>query len=148
PVGFRLDLILPSAERVAAWRYDVAPSCSAVIDLSRKTTGSMLPGGVGVAKLVLDTAEVGSLRPYFQLATPTSVTSTHEKKGPKDPRRHGPRSYHWIFPVGRSGRPEEAYFFFVNTQLDPMRDQQLVWQSVDGEATSIALPAVEFEQSV
>src|SRR2546429_531174 len=73
-VGFRLDLVLPTAERVAAWRYDVAHSCSTVIDLSRTAVGSLLPGGLGVAKLVLDTAEVGSLRPYFQLSTPTSVT--------------------------------------------------------------------------
>jgi len=147
-VGFRLDLVLPTAERVAAWRYDVAHSCSTVIDLSRTAVGSLLPGGLGVAKLVLDTAEVGSLRPYFQLSTPTSVTSTHEKKGPKDPRRHGPRSYHWIFPIGRSRRPEEAYFFFVNTQLEPMRRQQLVWQSVEGERVAVSLPTVEFEQCV
>jgi bacterioferritin-associated ferredoxin len=148
PVGFRVDLMLPSAERVAAWRHDVARSCSAVIDLSRAAVASLLPEGVGVAKLVLDTAEVGSLRPYFQLSTPTSVTSTHEKKGPKDPRRRGPRSYHWIFPVGRSRRPEEAYFFFVNTQLEPMTGQRLVWQSSDGESVTVSLPKVEFEECV
>jgi bacterioferritin-associated ferredoxin len=146
-VGFRLDLLLPNAERVGAWRYEVAPSCSAVIELSHSTAGHLLPDGIGLAKLVLDTAEVGSLRPYFQLETPTSVTSTHEKKGPKNPSRHGPRSYHWIFPIGRA-RPEEAYFFFVNTQLEPMRDQRLVWQSADGEAVTMPLPTAEFEQSI
>ena len=148
PVGFRVDLMLPSAERVAAWRYEVPRSFSAVIDLSREAVESRLPDGLGLAKLVLDTAQVGSLRPYFQLSTPTSVTSTHEKKGPKDPRRHGPRPYHWIFPIGRSRRSEQAFFFFVNTQLDPMTGQRLVWQGVDGETVAVPLPTVEFEQSV
>jgi bacterioferritin-associated ferredoxin len=148
PAGFRLDLMLPNAERVGAWREEAASGQSAVIDLSRADVGDLLPDGIGLAKIVLDRAEVGSLRPYFHLQTPTSVTTTHEKKGPKNPSRHGPRSYHWIFPVGRSARPEEIYFHFVNTQLEPMRDQRLLWQSVDGEKVSIPLPTTEFEQSV
>lgn len=148
PAGFRLDLMLPNAERVGAWREEAASGRSAVIDLSREEVGDLLPDGIGLAKIVLDRAEVGSLRPYFHLQTPTSVTTTHEKKGPKNPSRHGPRSYHWIFPVGRSARPEEIYFHFVNTQLEPMRDQRLLWQSVDGEKVSIPLPTAEFEQSV
>lgn len=149
PVGFRVDLMLPGAERVAAWRYELPRSCSAVIDLSRDAVAPLLTGGIGIAKLVLDEAEVvGSLRPYFQFSTPTSVTSTHEKKGPKDPRRHGPRPYHWIFPIGRTRRPERAYFFFVNTQLDPMSGQRLIWQSIGGDAAVVPLPTVEFEQSV
>ena len=148
PAGFRLDLMLPRAERVAAWREEAASGQSAVIDLSRERVGDLLPEGIGLAKIVLDRADVGSLRPYFHLRTPTSVTTTHEKKGPKNPSRHGPRSYHWLFPVGRSSRPEEVYFHFVNTQFEPMRDQRLVWQSVDGETVSIPLPTAEFEQSV
>ena len=148
PAAFRLDLMRPSAERVAAWRYEVPRGTSAVVDLSREAIGDLLPEGVGLAKLVLDRAEVGSLRPYFHLSTPTSVTSTHEKKGPQDPRRRGDRHYHWTFPIGRSRHPEEAYFHFVNTQLEPMRGQRLVWQSVDGERTAIDLPVIEFEQSV
>jgi len=148
PAHFRLDLMLPTGERVGAWREQAATGASAVIDLSREQVGGLLPGGLGLAKIVLDRAVVGSLRPYFHLQTPTSVTTTHEKKGPKNPSRHGPRSYHWIFPVGRSAQPEEVYFHFVNTQLEPMRGQRLVWQSVDGESAEIPLPAAEFEQSV
>jgi bacterioferritin-associated ferredoxin len=146
--GFRLDLMRTNAERVAAWRHETPSGASSVIDLSRGAIGEILPDGIGLAKLVLDRAEVGSLRPYFQLSTPTSVTSTHEKKGPKDPRRRGDRSYHWIFPIGRSRRAEEVYFHFVNTQLEPMTGQRLVWQSTDGETVSAELPTVEFEQSV
>jgi bacterioferritin-associated ferredoxin len=148
PARFRLDLMLPTAERVGAWREEAPSGGSAVIDLSRDRIGELLPGGLGLAKIVLDRAEVGSLRPYFHLQTPTSVTTTHEKKGPKNPSRHGPRSYHWIFPIGRAARPEEVYFHFVNTQLEPMRDQRLLWQSVDGETVAVPLPPAEFEQSV
>jgi bacterioferritin-associated ferredoxin len=148
PAGFRLDLMRTNGERVAAWRYETASGTSSVIDLSRGAIGEMLPEGVGLAKLVLDRAEVGSLRPYFHLSTPTSVTTTHEKKGPKDPRKQSGRSYHWIFPIARSRRPEEVYFHFVNTQLEPMTGQRLVWQSADGEIADVPLPTVEFEQSV
>jgi bacterioferritin-associated ferredoxin len=148
PVGFRVDLMRRSAERVAAWRHEVLPGSSTLVDLSRAAVGPLLDDGVGLVKLVLDQADVGSLRPYFHLATPTSVTTTHEKKGPKDPRRQGPRGYHWTFPIGRSRRNEEVYFHFVHTQLEAMRDQRLVWQSADGESVSIPLPTLEFEQSV
>ena len=148
PAGLRLDLMRPNAERVAAWRHEVQRGTSAVVDLSREAVGDLLPEGVGLAKIVLDRAEVGSLRPYFHLSTPTSVTTTHEKKGPKDPRRRGDRHYHWTFPIGRSHGPGEAYFHFVNTQLEPMTGQRLVWQSVDGDSVEIPLPDIEFEQSV
>jgi bacterioferritin-associated ferredoxin len=147
PVGFRADLMLTNGERVAAWQHAVQRGFSTVIDLSRGAVGALLPDGVGVAKLVLDRAEVGSLRPYFHLSTPTSVTTTHEKKGPKDPRRQTSRRYHWVFPIGRSRRPEEVYFVFVHTQLEPMTAQRLVWQSVDGETTELPLPTLEFEQA-
>ena len=148
PAGFRLDLLLPSAERVGAWREEAASGRSTVIDLSRERVGDLLAEGLGLAKIVLDRPDVGSLRPYFHLRTPTSVTTTHEKKGPKNPSRYGARSYHWLFPIGRSRGPEEVYFHFVNTQLEPMRDQRLLWQSVDGEEASIPLPPAEFEQTV
>jgi bacterioferritin-associated ferredoxin len=147
PVGFRLDLMQPNAARVGAWQHHVHAGTSTVIDLSRAGHGGLLPDGVGVAKLVLDRVEVGSLRPYFHFETPTSVTTTHEKKGPKDPRRQRPRRYHWVFPIGATGRPEEAYFVFVHTQLEPMREQRLIWQAVDGETVEVPLPVLEFEQS-
>ena len=148
PAGFRLDLLLPDAQRVGAWREEAPSGRSTMVDLSRARVGGLLPDGLGLAKIVLDRPDVGSLRPYFHLQTPTSATTTHEKKGPKNPGRHGPRSYHWLFPIGRSAGPEEVYFHLVNTQLEPMRDQSLLWQSVDGESGSIPLPPAEFEQTV
>jgi hypothetical protein len=148
PVHFRVDLMQPSAERVSTWHRQVANGSSAVIELSRDTIGTLLPGGVGVIKLVLDTAEVGSLRPYFHLWTPTAVTSTHEKKGARNPNKLSDRRYHWIFPIARSSRPEEVYFFLVNTQLETMTDQRLLWQSVDGETAEVPLPPIAFEQAV
>src|SRR5262249_44205641 len=42
PAGFRLDLLLPSAERVAAWREEAPSGRSAVIDLSRERVGDLL----------------------------------------------------------------------------------------------------------
>jgi hypothetical protein len=147
PVHFRVDLMQTTAERVATWHREVSSGSSSVLELSRAEIGSTLPQGVGIVKLVLDTVEVGSLRPYFHFSTPTSVTSTHEKKGAKDPSRVGGRRYHWLFPIGRSSAPEEAYLFLVNTQLETMTGQRLVWQSVGGERVDVPLPPLEFEQA-
>ena len=77
PAGYRVDLMLPSAERVGTWQQHVQAGRFAMLDLSRDAIGPILPGGAGVAKLVLDRAEVGSLRPYFHFETPTSITTTH-----------------------------------------------------------------------
>jgi hypothetical protein len=147
PVHFRVDLMQTSAERVSTWHREVQSGASSVLELSRAEIGSVLPAGVGIVKLVLDTVEVGSLRPYFHFETPTSVTSTHEKKGAKDPSRVSGRRYHWLFPIGRSRAPEEAYLFLVNTQLETMTGQRLVWQSADGESVEVPLPPLEFEQA-
>ena len=117
-----------------------------MLDLDRKTLGSLLPDGVGVLKLVLDTDEIGSLRPYFQFLTPTCITSTHEKKGPAKRGRRNDRPYHWIFPVGVGARDEEAYFFCTNLQLDPM-EGELVWTSDGGGAGSTPIPTLELDQS-
>jgi bacterioferritin-associated ferredoxin len=148
PAGFRADLMLPSGERAGAWQHELQQGSSLVIDLSREAVGDLLPDGVGVAKIVLDSYKVGSIRPYFHFSTPTAVTTTHEKKGPQDPYRKINRNYHWVFPIGRTRRPEEAYFFFVHTQAEPMTGQQLIWQATDGETVEIPLPTLEFEQSV
>jgi bacterioferritin-associated ferredoxin len=147
PIHFRLDLMRPNAERVSTWHRDVGRGASAVIDLSREAIETVLPEGVGTVKLVLDTTEVGSLRPYFHFTSPTAVTTTHEKKGPVDPSRRGDRHYSWILPIGRSRRPEEVYLFLVNPQLETLIDQRLVWQSADGETVAVPLPPVAFEES-
>jgi bacterioferritin-associated ferredoxin len=146
-VDFRADLVTLAGERVGVWQNTVGEGCSALIDLSREAIGDRLPEGVGVLKLVLEAEEVGSLRPYFQFVTPTSIGSTHEKKGPSRPEKETIRSYHWIFPIGRAARPEEAYFFCTNTQTAPMTGQRLVWQADGGESASAPVPDLEFGQS-
>lgn len=146
PVSFRADLLRPDGVRVAVWNEQVAYGCSGIIDLSREAIGSLLPDGVGTIKLILDIDEVGSLRPYFHFYTPTCVSSTHEKKGPRDPNRRKDRKYHWIFPIGVGEREEEAYFFCTNTQMEPIV-AELVWQPDGGASDSTPVPVLEFDQS-
>jgi len=154
PVRVRADLLRPDGVRVKVWTQEIPYGCSAVLDVDRATVGALLPEGVGVLKLVLDTDEIGSLRPYFQFLTPTCITSTHEKKGPskrgkKDQAtgiRRYDRSYHWIFPVGVGERDEEAYFFCTNLQLDPM-EGELVWTSDGGGTSSVPIPTLELDQT-
>jgi hypothetical protein len=147
PVDFRADLMTLEGERVDVWQNTVGEGCSAVLDLSREAIGDKLGDGVGLVRLVLETEEVGSLRPYFQWVTPTSITTTHEKKGPSKPERQEARSYHWIFPIGRAAGPEEAYMFCTNTQTTPMLGHRLVWQSDAGETASAPMPDLEYGQS-
>lgn len=146
-VGFRADLLQLDGTRVQALQHTVARGGSTIVDLSRAAVGARLDDGIGIVKLVLDTEEVGSLRPYFQFVTPTCVSSTHEKKGPSKPQKQENRSYNWIFPVGVAERNDESYFFCTNTQTTPMFDQRLVWQSQSGRTESTELPALEFNQS-
>jgi bacterioferritin-associated ferredoxin len=147
PVPFRLDLLRMDGERVRVWDLSVASGCSTVVDLDRNEVGEVLPEGVGVVKLVLESEEVGSLRPYFQFVTPTSITSTHEKKGPVDIHRQKDRNYHWIFPIGSCSSAEDAYFFCTNTQMTPMEGQRLVWQNDAGESAETPFPTLGFSQS-
>jgi bacterioferritin-associated ferredoxin len=147
PIPFRADLTTLDGERVQAIDHSVASGSSAVLELGREQVGSLLPDGIGVVKLVLETEEVGSLRPYFHLITPTCISSTHEKKGPDNPEKIKDRNYHWIFPIGSGRRDDESYFFFTNTQTTPMEGQKLVWQSTGGTVESTELPMLEFGQS-
>jgi bacterioferritin-associated ferredoxin len=147
PVDFRADLMTLAGERVEAIQHTVGEGCSAVLDLSREAIGSKLPEGVGLVRLVLETVEVGSLRPYFQWVTPTGIGTTHEKKGPSKPEKEEPRNYHWIFPVGRTAQPEEAYLFCTNTQTTPMVGHRLIWQTDGGETATAPLPDLELSQS-
>jgi len=146
-VPFRVDLLKLDGERVRVWQRSVADGHSAIVDLSREVIGDALPDGVGVVKLVLETEAVGSLRPYFHFVTPTSITTTHEKKGPNRPEKQENRHYNWIFPIGAFDRPEEAYFFCTNTQTTPMLGQRLVWQTNGGAVAETPMPDLEFGQS-
>lgn len=148
PVTFRADLLRLDGVRVGAWEHVVDYGCSAVVDLSRQAIGELLPDGVGVAKVVLETESVGSLRPYFQFVTPTCISSTHEMKGFADPNApRNDRKYHWVFPIGESTRLEEAYFFVTNTQMEPMPGE-LVWTGDNGETASTPTPTLRFDQSM
>jgi bacterioferritin-associated ferredoxin len=147
PIPFRADLTTLDGARVQAIEHTVAPGSSAVIELGREHIGDLLPDGVGVIKLVLETEEVGSLRPYFHLITPTCISSTHEKKAPNKPDRLEQRNYHWIFPIGAGRRDDESYFFYTNTQTAPMEGQRLVWQSTGGTVEETELPTLELGQS-
>lgn len=147
PIPFRADLSTLDGTRVQAIEHVVGPGASAVLDFSRERLDGLLPDGIGVVKLVLETEEVGSLRPYFHLITPTCISSTHEKKGPADPERLKERNYHWIFPIGRGRRDDEAYLFYTNTQTTPMEGQRLIWQSTGGTVEETPLPVIELGQS-
>ena len=147
-VTTRADLLAMDGTRLDVWETVIEPRCSAVLDSREIIPDGLLDGGVGVMKLVVDSPRLSSLRPYFQLASPTAVTSTHEKTGPQDPgRRLKPRRYNFLFPIAPSNRPEEAYFFLTNTQVDPMEDQRLVWRSEHGDEESLTLPRLELDQS-
>lgn len=146
PVHVRADLLSLDGTRIGVHEAVLAANTSVVLEPG--ISGSSLAGGVGVFKLVVDAAELGSLRPYFQLVSPRGITATHEKAGPRSPASFGPRGAHWIVPIGFSPAQEEAYFFATNTQEQPMEDQALVWQSESGASTRITLPRLELDQSV
>jgi bacterioferritin-associated ferredoxin len=147
PAKFRLDILRPDGERVRASDHEVARGHSAVIELPDYEMKPLLPDGFGTAKLVLNVQEVGSLRPYFHLVSPTCITSTHEKTGAPKPNVGKGRSYHWIFPIGASPSGEEAYFFCTNTQVDPIADHRFVWQDDSGGVAVTAMPRLEFDQT-
>lgn len=150
PVALRADVLALDGSRLAVWETRVPPRCSGILDvralLDEERTA--LPGGIGILKIVLDAERVASLRPYFQLITPTGVTSTHEKASPKAGRISKQRHYHWVFPVGYADRPASAYFFATNTLVDPLCDQELVWRNEAGDETRMVLPDLELDQSV
>jgi bacterioferritin-associated ferredoxin len=146
PVPFRADLLRPDGVRVKVYERSVANGSSAIIDLAGEEVAAALPDGIGVLKLVLSTADVGSLRPYFHLVTPTGITTTHEKRGASDINRIKARNYHWVFPVGIGDRDEEAYFFATNPSTVPMPGE-LVWTPSGGEQESVAIEPIEFEQT-
>jgi bacterioferritin-associated ferredoxin len=147
PIAFRADLLALDGTRIQALEQSVAPGGSIVLDFRHDEAGARLPGGAGLVKLVLETEEIGSLRPYFQFLTPTCISSTHEKKGPTKPQRDELRRYHWIFPIGAGRRDDESYLFLTNTQMTPMAGQRLVWQSASGATETTEVPTLEHSQS-
>jgi len=146
PVAFRADVLRPDGVRVKVIEQEVADGCSAIVDLGGEDVRAALPDGIGAVKLVLDAESIGSLRPYFHLVTPTGVTTTHEKKGPRDLGRVKTRSYHWVFPVGMGARDEEAYFFCTNPSMVPM-EGKLVWTASGGGTAEVDVPPLEFDQT-
>ncbi|MBA3347368.1 MAG: (2Fe-2S)-binding protein [Actinobacteria bacterium] len=148
PAPFRLDILRADGERVRASNHVVASGASTVVDLPTAEIAPLLPDGFGVAKLVLEVAEVGSLRPYFHFISPTCISSTHEKTGAPKPTVGKGRNYHWIFPIGTCPNGEEAFFFCTNTQMDPMDGQSLIWQNDAGDSAATPVPRLEFDQSV
>jgi hypothetical protein len=148
PVKARADLLAMDGARLGVWETTIEPRCSAVLDGREIFPQSLLGEGIGVVKLVVDSRELGSLRPYFHLVTPTSVTTTHEKTGPhKLDRGVMPRRYNFLFPIAPSDRREEVYLFCTNTEAVPMEGQELVWRSEDGEQEAVAVPRLELDQS-
>ena len=149
PVKVRADLMAMDGTRLEVWETTIEPRCSAILDGRDIIPDGALAEGVGAVKLVVESLSLGSLRPYFQLVTPTSISSTHEKTGPHDlDRGVRPRRYTFMFPIAPPARPEEAYFFLTNTEAPPMEGQHLLWRDEDGEEESCALPRLELDQSV
>jgi bacterioferritin-associated ferredoxin len=146
PVELRADLLALDGRRSAVRKAVVAPGASVVFDVREMAGGDRLTAGAGIVKLVVDADDLGSLRPYFQFVSSGGITSTHEKAGPSHPSEFGHRPFFWSFPVGFTRVPQDAYFFYVNTQERPMRRQELVWRTVAGAETAISLPEAGLDQ--
>ena len=148
-VSLRADLLDLSGARLGVTQVRVEPRHSAVLDVRDALPPDAPWEGVGVVKLVIEAEQLASFRPYFHFITPTGITSTHEKSAPT---REGAaselkRNYYWVFPVGFSPRPEEAYMFLTNTQPVPLDHHELVWQDDAGHEERAPLPALELDQS-
>jgi hypothetical protein len=145
-VEVRADLLALDGRRSAVSHAVVTPGASIVFDVREMADGDRLTDGAGIVKLVVDADALGSLRPYFQFVSSGGITSTHEKAGPSHPGEFGPRPFFWSFPIGFTRDPQEAFFFYVNTQERPMREQELIWRTVDGAETAIPLEAAGLDQ--
>ena len=134
--------------RLGVWETTIEPRCSAVLDGRDLFPDSLREAGIGVIKLVVDAHELGSLRPYFHLMTPTSISTTHEKTGPHNlDRGVSPRRYNFLFPIARADREEEVYLFATNTEVETMEGQELVWRSQEGDEERVPVPRLELDQS-
>ena len=148
PVRARADLLAMDGTRLDVWETTIEPRCSAVLDGRELFPDSLREAGIGVIKLVVDAHELGSLRPYFHLMTPTSISTTHEKTGPHNlDRGVSPRRYNFLFPIARADREEEVYLFATNTEVETMEGQELVWRSQEGDEERVPVPRLELDQS-
>lgn len=145
-VTLRADLLAPSGERLGVVERAVAPGHSQVINTRDLLDGEELPAGVGTIKLVIDSEQLASFRPYFHFVSPGGIGSTHEKAAPSKPVV-GPRRYFWVFPVGFTAAPEEAYMFLTNALGEPIADHELVWQSITGEQERAPLDTLGLDQT-
>jgi bacterioferritin-associated ferredoxin len=147
-VNVRLDLLTPAGERLAVVDRLLPAGESLIVDEDSFGGDVRLEEGYGAVKMVVDSQVLHSLRPYFQLVTPGGITTTHEKAGTAHPREIGPRPYHWLHPIGKLERNEEAYFFCTNTQERVMDAQELRWARLDGDEEAYVLPSLELDGSV
>ena len=145
-VTLRADLLAPSGERLGVVERAVAPGHSEVIDTQELLDGEELPGGVGTIKLVIDSEQLASFRPYFHLVSPGGIGSTHEKAAPSKPVV-GPRRYFWVFPVGFTSAPEEAHMFLTNALGEPVTGHELVWRSTAGDEERVPLETLGLDQT-
>jgi bacterioferritin-associated ferredoxin len=145
-VSLRADLTRLDGRRQDVWSTTIAPKATTKLEVGDMTHEGSLPDGIGLVKLVLDAKSVGSLRPYFHLSSPGGVTSTHEKRGPRRPHVVAKRGYHWIFPVAPKPRPDEAWFFLINTQTAPIEGRRLVFRDENGAEKSVEVPQLELDQ--
>jgi bacterioferritin-associated ferredoxin len=145
-VTLRVDLMTTEGERLGVSEMVIQPGHSAVLDAAELLDGQELPGGVGVTKLVVDSEQLASFRPYFHFVSPGGVSSTHEKPAPSRPSVR-PRRYYWVFPVGFTSAPEEAYMVLTNAQAEPIDGRELVWRSTTGEEERLALDPIGLDQT-
>ena len=123
----------PNGERVSASRHEAPSGGSTVIDMSRAAVGSCCRKAS--AREDRPRPSRGRLAPAVLPPRDADLGDDHAREeGPEDPQTHGLRPYHWTFPdralaPAGGGRTSGS----SNTQLEPMRGQRLVWQSVDGE---------------
>lgn len=146
PIPVRADLMTLRGERLRVWESEIAPRTSAVIEIEDLLGGDELEDGVGTVKVVIEGEQgVGSLRPYFQFETPTSISSTHEKKASRKP--NAKRQYYWLFPIAPSPEREEAYLFCTNTHGTVLDRHELVWEDEAGAQERVPFPRLELDQS-
>lgn len=145
PVTLRADLTRLDGRRQDVWSTTIQPRATTMLDVGDMVHEGSLPEGVGIVKLVLDADAVGSLRPYFQITSPGGVTSTHEKRAPRKLERAN-RAYHWILPLAPKPRPDEAWFFMVNTLPAPIEGCRLAFRDEAGAEEAVEVPRLDLDQ--
>jgi bacterioferritin-associated ferredoxin len=146
-VSLRADLTRLDGTREDVWEATLPPRHTAALDVAELRPPGALPDGIGLVKLVLDAKAVRSLRPYFHFTSPGGVTATHEKRAPRRPDLPVKRSYHWVFPVTRKKRREEAWFFMTNTLTRPIEGCSLVLADTDGNERAVEVPRLTLDQA-